>query len=49
MVVINVLGAVVRAQYFDNFFIFFARDLIVVLLISIGRKRSRENELIMLT
>jgi len=29
---INVAGAVVLAQYFDNFLIFFARGLIVVLL-----------------
>jgi hypothetical protein len=32
VVEINVAGAVVPAQYFDNFFIFFARALIVVLL-----------------
>lgn len=32
MVGINVAGAVVPAQYFDNFLIFFSRGLIVVLL-----------------
>jgi len=42
MVGIDMAGVVVPAQYFDNFFIFFARGLIVGT-VSVGRKRLRKN------